>query len=93
MSCGIVHKDDKIGFKQLFDDESSTYTYLLWDTKTLDAVIVDPVDIQVDRDIKEAQDLGLKLHYGGKWFLILSDFSKPNGLCSHFLRSQYTRSC
>ena len=44
-----------MGMKQLFDDESSTYTYLLWDINTKDAIIVDPVDIQVDRDLKEVQ--------------------------------------
>ena len=53
-----------MGVKQLFDDESSTYTYLLWDTTTKDAVIVDPVDIQVDRDIQAAKDLELNLVYG-----------------------------
>ena len=60
----IVHKEEAIGLKQLFDDESSTYTYLVWDATTKDAIIVDPVDIQVDRDLKEAQDLGLNLVFG-----------------------------
>lgn len=54
----------KIGFKQLFEEESSTYTYLLWDEDTKEAILVDPVDITVERDIKEVQDLGLKLLYG-----------------------------
>ena len=53
-----------MGIKQLFDDDSSTYTYLLWDTDTKDALLVDPVDVQVDRDLKEAKDLGLNLCYG-----------------------------
>jgi hypothetical protein len=61
----IIRKDEKIGLKQLFDEESWTYTYLLWDQNTKDAILVDPVDIQVDRDIKEAQDLELNLVYGG----------------------------
>ena len=65
----LAHADlarpTKLGFKQLFDDESSTYTYLIWDTDTLDAIIVDPVDIQADRDIKEMENLGLKLRFGG----------------------------
>lgn len=64
MSGAIIRKDDKIGFKQLFDDESSTYTYLLWDAGTKAAILVDPVDIQVDRDLKEVSDLGLNLVYG-----------------------------
>eukprot|EP00542_Grammatophora_oceanica_P012512 CAMPEP_0194044042 /NCGR_PEP_ID=MMETSP0009_2-20130614/15580_1 /TAXON_ID=210454 /ORGANISM="Grammatophora oceanica, Strain CCMP 410" /LENGTH=237 /DNA_ID=CAMNT_0038688459 /DNA_START=148 /DNA_END=861 /DNA_ORIENTATION=+ len=53
-----------MGMKQLFDDASSTYTYLLWDQGTKDAVLVDPVDVQVDRDLKEVDALGLKLKYG-----------------------------
>lgn len=60
----IVKAGDKIGVKQLFDDDSSTYTYLLWDTTTKDAIIVDPVDLQVDRDLKEVESLGLNLVYG-----------------------------
>lgn len=52
-----------IGLKQLFDDESSTYTYLLWDESTMDAVLVDPVDVQVDRDLEAAGALGLNLVY------------------------------
>lgn len=28
----IIRSTDKIGLKQMFDNESSTYTYLLWDT-------------------------------------------------------------
>lgn len=66
MSSGgaIVHATDKIGVKQLFDDDSSTYTYLLWDDNTKDAILVDPVDLQVDRDLKEVEALGLNLVYG-----------------------------
>ena len=62
--ASIIKSGEKIGMKQLFDDDSSTYTYLLWDTNTKDAIIVDPVDLQVDRDLKEVQELGLTLRYG-----------------------------
>ena len=55
---------EPMGFKQLFDEDSSTYTYLLWDPNTKDAILVDPVDIQVDRDLQEIADLGLKLVFG-----------------------------
>jgi sulfur dioxygenase len=64
MSGAIIRAGEKIGLKQLFDEDSSTYTYLLWDTTTKDAIVVDPVDIQVDRDLIEEKDLGLKLVYG-----------------------------
>jgi len=53
-----------IGLRQLFDDESSTYTYLLWDMDSKDAILIDPVDIQVDRDLKEVEEEGVKLIYG-----------------------------
>jgi sulfur dioxygenase len=60
----IILKDDKIGLKQMFDDESSTYTYLLWDSNTKDAILVDPVDVQVDRDLAAVSELGLNLVFG-----------------------------
>ena len=60
----IVRATDTIGVKQLFDDDSSTYTYLLYDADTKDAILVDPVDLQVDRDLKEVESLGLNLVYG-----------------------------
>lgn len=50
-------------FYQLFDSESSTYTYLLGDSQTGEAVIIDPVEGQFQRDIKLIQELGLKLKY------------------------------
>ena len=67
MGGSILRKGQAMGFKQLFDDDSSTFTYLLWDTVTKDAVIVDPVDIQVDRDMKEVTDLELNLVYGSTY--------------------------
>lgn len=50
-------------FRQLFDPESSTYTYLLADDQTREAVIIDPVRDQVERDIQLIDELGLKLKY------------------------------
>ena len=61
------NSNSKIGFKQLFDTDSSTYTYLLWDEQTKDAILIDPVDIQVDRDLNEVKELGLNLIYG--WYV------------------------
>lgn len=48
-------------FRQLFDPETSTYTYLLADAETHEAVIIDSVIEQVERDLKLIQELGLKL--------------------------------
>jgi len=50
-------------FRQLFDAESSTYTYLIADPATKAAVLVDPVLEQVERDLKLLKELGLTLHY------------------------------
>ena len=46
---------------QLFDPASSTYTYLLFDETSRDAVIIDPVDEQLDRDLATLRQYGLKL--------------------------------
>jgi sulfur dioxygenase len=54
----------KLRFKQLFDDDSSTYTYLLYDSETKDGILIDPVDLQVERDLREIETHGLKLLYG-----------------------------
>eukprot|EP00038_Savillea_parva_P006484 m.164073 g.164073 ORF g.164073 m.164073 type:complete len:392 (-) comp12376_c0_seq1:380-1555(-) len=48
-------------FRQLFDRESCTYTYLLADAKTKEAVLIDPVDTLVDRDLGLIDELGLTL--------------------------------
>ena len=50
-----------IHFRQLFDVETSTYTYILGDPITRDAVIIDPVREQVDRDLAELEAAGLQL--------------------------------
>lgn len=48
-------------FRQLFDSESSTYTYLLGDEATRQAVLIDPVLEQVDRDLQLVSELDLTL--------------------------------
>jgi sulfur dioxygenase len=50
-------------FRQMFDGESSTYTYLLADLEQKEAILVDPVLEQVERDLKLLQELGLTLRY------------------------------
>jgi len=50
-------------FRQLFDRESCTYTYLLGDEGTRKAVLIDPVRELVDRDIQVLSELGLTLAY------------------------------
>lgn len=50
-------------FHQLFEPQSSTYTYLIADLKTKEAAIIDPVWEAVDRDLKLISELGLYLMY------------------------------
>ncbi|NMG08415.1 FAD/NAD(P)-binding protein [Brasilonema sp. UFV-L1] len=50
-------------FRQLFDKESSTYTYLIADPDTSTAILVDPVLEQVERDLQILRELGLTLRY------------------------------
>ena len=48
---------------QLFDPQSSTFTYVLVDVETRDAVVVDSVDQLVERDMGLIRRLGLKIRY------------------------------
>ncbi len=50
-------------FRQLFDQESCTYTYLIADTKTKEAILVDSVLEQVERDFLLLKELGLTLKF------------------------------
>ena len=49
--------------KQLFDQDTSTYTYLLADETSREAVIIDPVRSQISRDTRLIDELGLNLLY------------------------------
>ena len=48
-------------FRQLFDHESSTYTYLLADRKGGEALLIDPVLEQTDKYVRLVEELGLRL--------------------------------
>lgn len=48
-------------FQQLFDADSSTYTYLLADDESREAVLIDPVRDQAQRDLALLREQGLKL--------------------------------
>ncbi len=49
--------------RQLFDPATSTYSYLLADPKTGDAVLIDPVKEQSGRDARLIEELGFTLRY------------------------------
>lgn len=48
---------------QLFDTATSTYTYLLVDNHTRDALIIDPVNAQWERDLAVLHAHGLTLRW------------------------------
>lgn len=49
--------------RQLFDYETWTYTYLIWDEATKEAALIDCVQEQVERDIQHVTELGLTIKY------------------------------
>src|SRR5207302_1949049 len=67
-------------FRQLFDPQSSTYTYRPADAASREALLIDPVFEQARRDVALVEELGLKLswtlethvhadHVTGAWLL------------------------
>lgn len=50
-------------FHQLYESETSTYTYLLADPETQEAVLIDPVLEKVERDLALIQEYGYHLKY------------------------------
>ncbi|MBW4484694.1 MAG: MBL fold metallo-hydrolase [Tildeniella torsiva UHER 1998/13D] len=72
--------DQALMFRQLFDADSSTYTYLLADPRSKEAVLIDPVFEQHLRDRALIEELGLTLlatldthchadHVTGAWLM------------------------
>jgi sulfur dioxygenase len=55
--------NENLIFHQLFEAESSTYTYLLADRVSRDAILIDSVIETVDRDLKLIQELDVNLKY------------------------------
>lgn len=49
--------------RQLFDYDTWTYTYLIWDEETMEAAVIDSVLEQVDRDMQHIEELGLDVKY------------------------------
>ncbi len=50
-------------FHQLFEKDSSTYTYILADEVSREGIIIDPVFEMVERDLKLIEELGIRLLY------------------------------
>ena len=52
-----------MNIRQLFDKDTSTYTYLLWDEVSREAALIDSVREQVERDARLIDELDLNLRY------------------------------
>ena len=50
-------------FRQLFDDATWTYTYLIGDPVSKEAVLIDPVNTHIDRYLVLLNEYGFKLKY------------------------------
>ena len=74
VAVSVIHT-----FIQLFDRESCTYTYLLADTDSKEAILIDPVIELAQRDRQVLEDLGLNLVYARKFcscFFMIT-FARP----------------
>ena len=81
--CGArlpYNRPTMLAFRQLFDPQSSTYSYLVGDVKSREAVLIDPVFEQARRDAALIGEVELKLvatlethvhadHVTGAWLL------------------------
>ena len=50
----------------MFEPKSCTYTYLLGDRESREAVLIDPVLETAQRDAQLVKELGLRLLYAGQ---------------------------
>ncbi|XP_018020133.1 persulfide dioxygenase ETHE1, mitochondrial isoform X1 [Hyalella azteca] len=63
MASGFIGSNSGLLFRQLFDGDSCTYTYLLADTATKEALLIDPVIELAQRDATLIKQLQLNLKY------------------------------
>ncbi|KAG7252313.1 hypothetical protein CRUP_010986, partial [Coryphaenoides rupestris] len=59
--CSRIAMREGLFLRQLYECSSCTYTYLLADSDSADAVIIDPVLETVERDLLLVNQLGLNL--------------------------------
>ena len=53
----------KLIFRQLFDKDTGTFTYFLFDSETMEGRIIDPVKEQFDLSLQFIEELGVELIY------------------------------
>ncbi|KAF2367772.1 Metallo-beta-lactamase [Trinorchestia longiramus] len=63
MASAVGESKTGLLFRQLFDRDSCTYTYLLADPATKEALLIDPVIEHAQRDANLLEQLELKLKY------------------------------
>ncbi len=68
---------------QLFDPASSTYTYVLFDEASREAIIIDPVDTQMARDLGALRAQGLQLRYIVETHAHADHITSAGGLIEH----------
>jgi sulfur dioxygenase len=68
---------------QLFDPASSTYTYVLFDEVSRDALIIDPVDDQLERDLSVLRQYGLKLLWAVETHAHADHITSAGSLAEH----------
>lgn len=56
-------KNHQLKMRQLFDQETWTHTYLLWDSNSKEGIIIDPVKEKVERDLKLIKELEVNLKF------------------------------
>ncbi len=74
--------------RQLFDPATSSYSYLLWDGEQHEAVLIDPVLEQAERDLKLIEELGLNLRYTLETH-VHADHISGGGVIREQLHSRY----
>ncbi len=60
---GTNHGIENLGVRQLFEEETSTHTFLLYDENTKEGVLIDCVKEMVERDLNLLNELGIDLKY------------------------------
>jgi glyoxylase-like metal-dependent hydrolase (beta-lactamase superfamily II)/rhodanese-related sulfurtransferase len=77
-----------VEFYQLFEPKSSTYTYLLVDKDSKEAIIIDSVIDTVERDLKLINELGVDLKYAMETH-IHADHITGSGILRAKLKAKY----
>ena len=55
--------NSNIIFRQFFEPQSSTFTFLIGCSQSKECILIDPVDLTVKRDLQRLKELGLNLKY------------------------------